>query len=212
MTRSQPTNVESRIKKVFIEYLKKRHAEVIVDDSIIDDPDAGFQVDGDFVGCELTTITRHELEKWIREKNATIDQFGELTIANRPDLWMKELLLKKNKKTTGYRGIHNFKYLWLLVHVGEIPLFGNDDFTLQKMRETILHTAHDFDMIWFVGEKNQIEQLWPILTKNALKQTFKVPNEIIMKKVKLDLSNGSRTGIDFHKGKVLPDKRKLSSQ
>jgi hypothetical protein len=60
------------------------------------------------------------------------------------------------------------------------------------MRYAIKNTNHNFDKIWFVGEKNKIEQLWPIKPEHAKKEIIKVPKEIIFKKVKIDASKGGK--------------------
>ena len=204
MTRPKPKESEENVKATFLEFLNSQDVKIVVDSKITDSPDMGFHIDQDFVGCELTTITREELEKWIREKHANEDEFGKIIIENRPDRMMEELLIKKNSKIPDYQSGYDFNSLWLLVHVGEVPLFDNSEFSLQMMKHAINKTPHNFDMIWFLGEKSKVEQLWPILPEHANDQTFNAPTEIIFHKVTVKVKPGvSRIGINFNKKKII---------
>jgi hypothetical protein len=78
MTREHPTKQEVKIKTVFIEYLKSLGKKIEVDESITDRPDMGLYVDGEFIGCEMATITRAEFEKWVRDKFIRTDEFGNI--------------------------------------------------------------------------------------------------------------------------------------
>jgi hypothetical protein len=132
---------------------------VLEDTTVVDRPDLVFNLDGVRTGCELTTVTEESLESWTRRKRP-VGETQVLRLPNSPGEWLANRIESKDAKAAGYRSLRQLAALWLGVHVGAFPAFGNDEETLQELRHVAAATHHSFDQVWLVGEKGLVRRLW----------------------------------------------------
>lgn len=157
--RQKRKRIEDTIIKVFLDHLKTINLNPIVDESVRDKPDLVFELNGSRVGCELTTLTRKDFEEWVRHRGE-IGKPRVLRVSNEPELWLKERIEEKDLKRDEYVTLRDLDALWLILHVGVFPAFGNDEVTLRRLKWLCQETEHRFEEIWFIGERNYVERIW----------------------------------------------------
>ena len=142
----------------FVEQLERIGMPLIIDPNVTDKPDLGFELRGRKIGVELTTLTFQEYEHWQRKKEDK-DELRRIRLPNTPEEWAQNAIDSKSSKIRSYNSDNRFSEVWLLLHVGNIPAFGNDKDTVAWLRWVASSSRHDFSEIWFLGEKGNLVRL-----------------------------------------------------
>lgn len=164
MTRKDRKNDEDKNVDLFLDELKRKKVNFIVNESIIDKPDLVININNKRVGCELTTLTLEDFEKWTR-LNHELSRVQSIRLPNKPDKWLRNSLILKNKKIKSYKTLSKLDYMWLIIHVWMIPLLSNSDEIINILKWVSQETNHDFNQVWFIWEKWYVEKIWEIWQK-----------------------------------------------
>ncbi|TXG36982.1 ankyrin repeat domain-containing protein [Seonamhaeicola maritimus] len=199
MSRPERTNEENKTIEAFLKKLETQGVDYAIDESITDKPDLVLIIDGKRIGYELTTVTLQQYEKWSRSKrkNATLKKIDEHRIPNKPDEWVANSITDKTEKISSYKLEHDLDIVNLIVHIGFLPAFGNDEETLNRLMWSCQETENEFDEIWFVGEKQKVTKLWHQGKEKIKKPPPPQHNQIVHKQISVDLTGGGVTLIDF---------------
>jgi hypothetical protein len=182
MGRFIPTKEERGAGSALLNYLRMAGHHIEKDD-FGDRPDLTFQLDGNFVGCEIVSMVPADMQQAIRtfsqlmlRNNADV---AKITIPIEPDMWMQTAIERKWAKVQKYPPSAYTANLSLLVHY---PVLGVRDPVEYDRREFIngvcygqAVSQHGFDNIFYWSGRN-------IYTLNHGKPPFQ--------KVIPDLSNG----------------------
>ncbi len=194
----------------FAEQLAKIGLRVSIDSEVVDKPDMGFKLHSQKIGCELTTLTLQEYEHW-QLKKAEENKLQRFRLPNSPEEWAKNSILTKSSKIRSYNPDRQFSEIWLLLHVGNLPAFGNDKETINWLRWAASSSKHDFSQIWFLGEKNNLVRLHKKGQARSKKPNGKKYDHIEHRSISTKLGPGVTT-IDLGDSAPLDKGGSLSSQ
>jgi len=166
------------------------------------------------IACELSTVGIQEWYKWKNDPRIRLDtdQPDSFILPREPNIWLEQIINKKNPKIDVYKQKSNAAEVWLIAHSSLMKPYDffvlDDEFDLPLLQNAAEKVTHQFYRIYVVSSTAGIAQIFPAnpAIGPSLKLGPGVLKQLEVRVIKKDLSGGGRIQVAIRK-EFKPDRQ-----